>query len=65
MRIKKITPKLKTKKDIKISLAAHYAKRQTILVHNSTRASHNSYSVANIEQIKLIYKFLKTYATDI
>jgi hypothetical protein len=39
--------------------------RQKNLIHNANRAFHNSYSVVNIEKIKLIYKFLETYASDI
>jgi hypothetical protein len=38
---------------------------QKKLVHDLTRASHNSYSITNIEQLNFIYKFLKTYASDI
>jgi hypothetical protein len=49
----KITPKLKTKEDIKNSLIAHYAKLglTKTLIHGPSRASHNYFSVANIEKI--------------
>jgi hypothetical protein len=57
---------------IKISLAAHCAKLNPVnLVHNPIRTFHNSGPIvniniyANIEQIKLIYKFFKIYARGV
>jgi hypothetical protein len=67
MCINKTTPKLETQTDIKISLTAHCAKLglSKKLVNDTTRMSHNSCSIVNIEQIKLIYKLLKIYVSDI
>jgi hypothetical protein len=36
-----------------------------VLIHDQTHGSNNSCSIVNIKQIKLIYKFLKTYENDI
>jgi hypothetical protein len=63
--------KIKNTEEYKKPLAAHRVKLSLAkkkLVYDSTHVSHNSscckYKHVNIEQIKLIYKFFKTYASS-
>jgi hypothetical protein len=68
--IKKIIPKLKTEKTIHCSFAPHCVKLGSVknkIAPQPNSVSHNPFTVANIniKQIKLIYKFFKTYMSVI